>query len=221
MILEVQTDEYWNDITLPMLEELRRKLRNLVQFVEGYVKIDVYTNFEDTLQSEEAAEYKIVKSDPRLKDYYDRVKRFVRSHQDHLTIRRLKNNEPISEQDIKALEDILFSEAGPIPREEYENVYGEKPLGYLIRSIVGLDKKAAKQAFADFLGNAPLNPEQISFLDEIFEYLVHNGIMEPRIMFEVPFTHFHDKGVVGIFGDRDAKEIIEVVKHINENAEVA
>ncbi|MCH7695690.1 MAG: restriction endonuclease subunit R, partial [Proteobacteria bacterium] len=221
LILEIQTDEYWKDITLPMLEELRRKLRDLIRFAEAYAKEDVYTDFEDTLIEGDTKEYQIIESDPKLKDYYSSVKRFIREHQDHITIRRLKNNEQISEQDIKALEDILFSEEGPIPREEYEKIYGETPLGYLVRSMIGLNRSAAKKVFAEFMEKAPLHPEQISFLDEVIEYLVHNGVMEPRIMFEIPFIHFHDKGVVGMFGERSAEEIVDLVECVNENAKVA
>jgi len=115
----------------------------------------------------------------------------------------------------------LFSEEGPIPREEYEKVYAEKPLGYLVRSIVGLDKKAAKAAFAEFLEKAPMHPDQISFLNEVIAYLAVNGTMKPTELFEIPFTHFHDKGVVGIFGESDAKKVVEVIKQINDSADVA
>ena len=33
----------------------------------------------------------------------------------------------------------------------YEVEYGEKPLGELVREIVGLDMSAAKEAFAEYL----------------------------------------------------------------------
>ena len=34
LILEVQTDEFWQDVTLPMLETVRRRLRALVKLIE-------------------------------------------------------------------------------------------------------------------------------------------------------------------------------------------
>ena len=50
LIQELQTDEFWQDITLPMLENVRRKLRSLVQFLDPEGKREnVYTNFEDEL----------------------------------------------------------------------------------------------------------------------------------------------------------------------------
>ena len=221
LILELQTDVWWIDVTLPMLEGVRLKLRHLIRFIDQDSGLyEVYTNFEDHLGIEDTIEYKVVKSDANLKDYRRRVQRFIRDHQDHITIRRLKNNEPISTTDITALEDILFSEDGPIPREEYKAIYGDEPLGVLVRSVVGLDRKAAKEAFAEFLTAARLHPDQIVFLNEIIEYLVKNGVMELKTMFDTPFTHINDQGIAGVFNEDMSKKVIALVRHINDNADV-
>jgi len=216
----LQTESWWQDVTLPLLETVRIKLRTLVRFMDAQGGLEiVYTNFEDEI-GKDSKEFDMVKNDSNLKGYYSNVQRFIRENQDHITIRRLKNNQPITEKDIMALEYILFSEDGVISKEEYEKIYGEKPLGVLVRSIVGLDRQAAKQVFADFLGEAPLLPDQISFLDEVTNYLIKNGVMEPKIMFESPFTNLHDLGVAGIFDNESSKKIIKLVRDINENAEV-
>jgi len=221
LIQELQTDQWWMDVSLPMLEEVRLKLRNLVHFVDPEEGLkDVYTDFGDEITGE-GTEHAIVKPDVQLKDYRKRVQCFVRDHQDHATIRRLKNNEPISKTDITALETILFAEDGPIPREEYQKIYGDKPLGVLVRSVVGLDRSAAKAAFAEFLEKAPLHPDQMSFLNEVVEYLVKNGIMEPKMMFDAPFTYIHDQGLIGVFGEDMSKEVIGLIQHINDNANAA
>ena len=221
LIIELQTDEWWKDVTLPILEDVRIRLRDLICFIDPEEGLqDVYTNFEDEI-GEEAGEYDIVKPDPNLKDYKQRVQRFIRDHQDHITIRRLKNNEPVSKKDIEALEDILFSDDGVIARDKYEELYGELPIGYLVRSVVGLDRNAVTKVFAELLEQAPLHPDQIAFLDEVIRYLTKNGTMQPKVMFDAPFTHFNTKGVAGIFGDEDGKKVIELVRGVNGNADVA
>ena len=221
LILDLQTDDWWMDVTQSMLEDVRIRLRNLTRFIDGDTSTDyVFTNFEDEFGLEEK-EHALVKGDPKLKDYRTRVQRYIREHQDHLTVRRLKNNEPVTETDIRALEDILFAEDGPIPREDYENIFGEKPLGVLVRSVVGLSRNAAKQAFGEFLAEAPMHPDQITFLDEIVDYLVKNGTMDPKEMFNTPFTHINDQGVIGVFGENMSKKIVHIVEHVNENAGIA
>jgi type I restriction enzyme R subunit len=54
-------------------------------------------------------------------------------------------------------------------------------------------------------------------VDEIVNYVVKNGTIQPQVLFETPFSNFHDQGVVGIFGTR-AKEIVELVDYINAHA---
>ena len=45
--------------------------------------------------------------------------------------------------------------------------------------------------------------------------------MEPKAMFDTPFTNINDQGVVGVFGENVSKKIVETVKQINRNADVA
>ncbi len=69
--------------------------------------------------------------------------------------------------------------------------------------------------------NLPLHPDQIAFLDEIVEYLVRNGTMEPKVMFDTPFTHINDQGITGVFDKEMSKKVVELVRYINDNADVA
>ncbi len=220
IIIEIQEDSWWQNVTLPMLEQVRIKLRALIKFVDrepGFT--DVFTNFEDEL-GEPSTEHRLIKTDANMAEYRKRVQRFVNEHKDHLTISRLKNNKPISRADVKALEDILFSEDGPLTRKEYITTYGEQPLGVLVRSTVGLSRKAAKEAFAEFLSGAPLHPDQITFLDQVIDYLVKNGTMEPKAMFDTPFTHINHEGLSGLFDDEESAKIVRLVRRINNNAGV-
>ena len=47
LILEIQTDQFWQDITLPMLETVRRRLRAPVKLIEYKKRPLVYSDFED------------------------------------------------------------------------------------------------------------------------------------------------------------------------------
>ena len=94
-------------------------------------------------------------------------------------------------------------------------------IGYLVRSVVGLDRNAVTKVFAELLEKAPLHPDQISFLDEVIRYLMRNGVMKPKVMFDAPFTNLHSSGVSGVFGNEDSKKVVELVREINHNADVA
>lgn len=87
-----------------------------------------------------------------------------------------------------------------------------------MRSIVGLSRKAAKEAFSEFLSGAPLHPDQMTFIDQIIDYLVKNGTMEPKAVFDTPFTHINDQGIAGVFSEDESKKVIELIRYINKNA---
>ena len=52
LILDLQTDEWWQDVTVPMLENVRRRLRSLVKLIEKKQRKPIYTDFEDLMGSE-------------------------------------------------------------------------------------------------------------------------------------------------------------------------
>ena len=52
LIQDVQTDEWWQDVTVPMLEVVRRRLRDLVKLIEKQQRKPIYTDFEDEMGAE-------------------------------------------------------------------------------------------------------------------------------------------------------------------------
>ena len=154
-----------------------------------------------------------------LKNYKAKAEYYVRQHQDNAVIAKLKSNVPLTNADVKALEKILWSEIGT--RQEYENEYGQKPLGEFVREVVGLDMNAAKAAFAEYLNDTNLDSRQIYFVNQIVEYIVHNGMMKDlSVLQETPFT---DQGsIVEVFTDLTVwLGIRRIIEQVNANAVAA
>lgn len=154
-----------------------------------------------------------------LKNYRVKAEYYIRRHQDNTAIAKLKTNKPLSKADLNELEKILWVEVGTKP--EYEAEFGEKPLGEFVREIVGLDMSAAKEAFAKYLDDTNLESRQIYFVNQIVEYVVHNGMMKDfSVLRESPFT---DRGsIVEVFGDMSVwAGIRAVIEKINSNASAA
>jgi type I restriction enzyme R subunit len=151
-----------------------------------------------------------------LKNYKMKAEFYVRQHQDNEVIAKLRTNQPLTSSDVRVLEEILWSELGT--KQEYENEYGSKPLGEFVREIVGLDMNAAKEAFAEFLNDTSLDSNQIYFVNQIVEYIVHNGLMKDlSVLQDAPFT---DNGsIVEVFTDLTLWiGIKKVIDRINANA---
>jgi type I restriction enzyme R subunit len=219
LILDLQQDEYWADITLPMLEEVRRKLRDLVKFIDKKQRNIIYSNFQDEIGEVREVSPGWIVSATGLAQYRKKVMHFLTAHQDHIAIHKLKRNVPITTSDIAELERIFFASGEIGTREDFEKAYGKQEhLGLFIRKLVGLDREAAKEAFGAYLSRKTLSANQIRFLDQIIDYLTQNGVMNPGLLYEPPFTDFSPAGLDGVFSDAEANEIVSILDAIRERA---
>jgi type I restriction enzyme, R subunit len=91
-------------------------------------------------------------------------------------------------------------------------------LGLFIRSLVGLDREAAKQAFGSFLSGSTVSATQIEFINLIIDYLTHHGTMEPSLLYESPFIDINANGPEGIFAPEQVDALISRLKDIRSTA---
>ena len=140
----------------------------------------------------------------------------MRQHMDDIAIAKLKTNVPLTTEDVRSLERILWNEIGT--KQDYEAEYGQKPLGEFVREIVGLDMNAAKEAFARYLNDTSLDDRQIYFVNQVVEYIVQNGMMKDlAVLQETPFT---DRGSIAeVFTDLSLwMDIRQTIESITANA---
>lgn len=222
LIQDIQTQEFWQDIHLVTLEELRRKLRNLMFALDKDKKEIVYTNFEDEVQGVHDVTNVYKNPSVDLAQYRKKIELYIQDHQDQLTIQKLKRNKAITQADLDVLEGLLLEASGMSDVETYrEKILQEKPLGTFIRELVGLDMNAAKEAFSSFLDEEAYNAEQIQFVDQVIDYLVNNGILDMSQLFEPPFTDNHGESAYGFFDEGTVVELFGVIRTVNANAVVA
>ena len=213
LIDKILHTDYVDNAGIDEFEHIRESLRDLMKYIP-IVKIRYDTDFDDEILSMEWKESELENDD--LKNYKAKAEYYVRQHQDNAVIAKLKSNIPLTAADIKELEQILWSEIGT--QQDYEAEYGNKPLGEFVREIVGLDMAAAKAAFAEYLDETNLNSRQIYFVNQIVEFIVHNGMMKDlSVLQETPFT---DQGsIVEVFTDLTAwMGIRRVIEQVNANA---
>ena len=213
LIDKILHTDYVDNAGIDEFEHIRESLRDLMKYIP-IVKIRYDTDFDDEILSMEWKESDLENDD--LKNYKAKAEYYVRQHQHNAVIAKLKSNIPLTTADIKELEHILWSEIGT--QQDYEAEYGNKPLGEYVREIVGLDMAAAKAAFAEYLDETNLDSRQIYFVNQIVEFIVHNGMMKDlSVLQETPFT---DQGsIVEIFTDLTVwMGIRRCIDQVNANA---
>jgi len=112
-----------------------------------------------------------------------KARHFLKTHADHIAIYKLRHNEQLTPQDLAELERILIEEGGAT-EADLADAKADGGLGLFVRSLVGLDRDAAKNAFAEFMVGKNLNANQIEFVTLIIDHLTEQGAMDPRRLYE-------------------------------------
>lgn len=198
-----------------MLETARRRLRRLIKLIESKSRVIVYTDFEDEIGAGSTIDLPAVGTGADKARFLMKVRHFLKQHEDHITLLKLRRNEQLTPQDLAELERI-FREEGAAD-EDLDRIKGEEGgLGLFIRSLVGLDREAAKQALSEFIEGHTAN--QIEFIDMIIDHLTERGAMDPTLLYEAPFTDLDDKGVNGVFSFEEAKKLVATLSDIRTRA---
>jgi type I restriction enzyme R subunit len=220
LIKQVQTAQYWQDQSLHKLEALRTELRDLIRFIEKSSGMVLYSNFDDDLLTTVSEPQQVIYN-RNLDSYKKRMTEYVLKNRNHITIHKLRTNQPISKSELVELERMLFDQGTTGTREDFVSAYGEQPLGQFIRSIVGLDQDSVNQAFSRFINDPSLNSTQIRFLNMIVQYLSTNGYLSSDKLFEPPFTEISSHGLLGVFNTTVAGEVVSILDDVNEKALVS
>lgn len=217
LIQSIAGDSWWSDVTITLLETARCKLRTLIKLIEKSKKNIVYTHFEDEIGEGVEVTLPQVTAGLNMAKFKEKARAFLKAHESHLSLQRLRRNQPLTATDLEELEKMLIQAGGSLEliNEAKEKSHG---LGIFIRSLVGLDHEAAMQAFSEFINGTNATPHQIEFINLIVQELTQNGLMEPERLWEQPYTNLHAEGPLGIFPQANAIKIIDVLNMIREHA---
>jgi len=220
LIQDLLLDEWWQGVTLPMLEQVRRRLRNLIGLIERQARSPIYTNFTDELGELTELDAAGLISRDEFRQFRLRARHFLRTHEDHLTMQRLRRNQPLTATDLQELERFLLSEG--IGNERVIARASEECNGFglFIRSLVGLERNAAKEVFAEFLAERTHTATQIQFINEIINELTSRGVMDSARLYDPPYSDLAPTGPEGLFTEMEVDRICDLLAVIRERAMV-
>jgi type I restriction enzyme R subunit len=218
LIQDVQTDEWWQDVTVPMLEGMRRRLRDLIKLIEKQKRKPIYTDFEDAIGGETVVELPGFGHGTDDAKFRAKAQAFLRAHQDHISIHKLRMNKALTPADLAELQRML-AESGVGGAEDIQRAAEESQgLGLFVRSLVGLDRQAAKEAFGGFLVGKVLAANQIEFVNLIVDHLTEHGVMDAAMLYESPFTDLTPRGPDGLFSSAQVDELLATIEKVRQTA---
>ena len=219
LIQDVQADEWWENVSYPMLEEVRRKLRGLVYLIERSKKGVIYSDFVDELGVSVEVDLPGTGgavAGNEFVQFRKKAEHFLKENLGEGVVAKVRSGQPLSDADIAELQRILVA-AGIGDDETFEEA-SEKAgsFGRFIRSIVGLDRAAAKGVFAEFLDDKRYAKNQIEFVNLIIDELADRGVIDAARVYETPYDMLAPMGPEKIFVEADVDRIFELIDGLTQ-----
>ncbi|MFF7185076.1 DEAD/DEAH box helicase family protein [Streptomyces sp. NPDC008222] len=211
VLLESLTeDAWWQDVTVPMLEHVRRRLRGLAHLIEApSVRKIVYTDIAEdhgTLSEVELKGLPVGTDEERFKQ---KARAYLQNHREQEAVRKLRENEQITAEDLAVLEGIFLAEGVASAEDLEQKRAAEGGLGVFLRGVGGLDKAAAQEAFSGFVAGRDLSAGQIDLVGLMVRYVAANGLIGIRDLYENGF--FRSRGVIDNHFTDDEIDALDVV----------
>jgi type I restriction enzyme R subunit len=217
LIEEIQTAEWWEGVTVPLLELVRLRLRNLIQHIEKGRKAIVYSNFADEIGAGEEIDLPQV-GEADFARFKAKARHFLRGLSGNQVLDKLRQGKPLTAYDLTELERLLLEAGVADPRDIERARETSRGFGRFVRALVGLDRTAVNAAFADFLAHGTATHQQIAFIDLVVEHLTEAGSMDPALLYEAPFTDIAPTGPEQVFDDGRVSALVARIREMSDSA---
>ena len=221
LILDIQTDEWWVDGSYSMLEDARKRLRSLVQLIERIHKTPLYSDFTDSLGDGTEIEIPgtggtVGSSD--FAQFRNKAQHFLARNFADQIVAKVRSGEPLAAADMDELQRVLVA-AGIGDTDTFAQASERAgSFGLFVRSLVGLDRAAAKQVFNRFLDDKRYSRNQITFVNLVIDYLTEHGTIDPGRIYDSPFTSVAPEGPETIFIEADLDDFFKIVRQLHDAA---
>lgn len=207
------SEQFWDAPSLEKLEQLRVDVRDLMQFLDKSPKKQIDVNIDDTV---EPSGYDGGDTIIDIRTYREKVLDYLIEHSDNEVIHKIQRLEPITNEDLKALEKILWEELGT--KEEYEQTTDIDNLAVFVRSLIGLSQETVNEKFGEYLNGNVLNAQQQEFIRAIINYVRENGdISREDLIEKSPFDNYD---ILTLFGD-NITSVLTIVGILHDSVNVA
>ncbi len=218
LIADVQTDEWWQGVTLVMLERIRTRLRVLVGLLPKGKRRIVHTDFADTIGDGVEVLLSAFTSGG-FERFKAKARTYVREHRGEMAIKKIHMNWPITPDDVEELKRVLMEVGTDSDLERVKTEVGG--FGLFVRTLIGLDLSAAQEALSVFLDQKRYNVKQIHYVGLVVQELTANGVVDARRFYDPPYTDIAPSGPEHLFSEGEVIELIGVLNRVRDTTAAA
>lgn len=226
LIRASQTNRYWttsNPIDREdSLDELSVKLGPLMKFREQVVGPGpVHLDLTDTLYHKDWVEFGPQHESVSISRYREMVEALITELTEHNPVLlKVKNGEEVTQEEIKALAELLSAEHPHITEDLLCKVYRIRKAHLLqfIRHILGIEilksfPDTVSEAFDQFIQqHSNLSSRQLEFLHLLKNFIIEREQVEKKDLINAPFTVIHPQGIRGVFSPTEINEILQLTE---------
>ena len=156
-----------------------------------------------------------------LEQFHKKARHFLNENLANDIVPKIRSGRPISTSDMDELQRVLVA-AGIGDTDTFAQASERAgSFALFVRSVVGLDRAAAEQAFAKFLDDKRYTRNQITFVNLVIDYyLTQHGTIDARRVYESPFTAIAPEGPQAMFENADLDEFFNIVRQLRNAAAV-
>ena len=220
VIQRVKSDEFWKNVSVQALEEIRPPLREIMHHREKGAGTPLPPKVVDITEEEAGVQYNRRSTSLTtvdMKAYRQVVETELKKHfEKDPTLQKIRAGEAVSEADIEALVSLVLTQSPNASRDVVAEFFSTtaEPLEFAIREIIGMDPKAVAERFSEFARKHPkLTAKQTRFLGLLQNHIARYGTITVDRLYEQPFTVVDADGLDGVFEHEDeVNDLLEVIR---------
>ena len=209
-IQEVRGEQWWLNLNICKIEELRLGLRGIIHFAEDRkrhrlppTELDIH---EDLSQINRHV------YTPRLEGldlhaYSVRVRQALEALFDSDPVLvKIRKGEPVNDTEIDSLCSLVLTQHPDVNLRVLKQFYPETfDIQHAIKRVIGLDAVAVEEKFSAFVKkhHARMGVKQLHFLRLLKNHLCKYGDIEIDQLYESPFTTVDSEGIDGVFEEEE------------------
>ena len=220
VIKRVKSDEFWDAVSVEVLEEVRTPLRDIMHHRQRGGGAPLPPKIIDV--TEEASGVHFSRRSTSLKTvdmraYQQIVETELRKHfETEPTLKKIRAGEPVSGKDLEALVSLILTQSPNASREVLAEFFSAtaEPLQHAIRTIIGMDARAVEERFSAFARKHPkLTAKQTRFLALLQNHITRYGSITVDRLNESPFTVVDADGLDGVFErEEEVNDLLQVIR---------
>lgn len=170
LLKKLADEKYYDHLDFFELENVKKEVSPLMQYLKGDPDYVTVTNFNDTIDTKEIdSKYNF----DDFRSYREKFIIYLHKHFGELkSVKKILNLEQLNEDDLAELQKVLDELKKPDDKALFEN---SEELIVFIRQIIGLDRKLIDSKCASFINNNDFTKEQRQLINMVIDFAIRNG----------------------------------------------